>query len=522
MLNELKNRIVLSNEFSKYIKLLKKGDLYWCKCLFHNEKTASCCINNEKNFFYCFGCGEGGDVFKFYKKVEPNETFPEIIQKLCKEYDLEYKYNSNNKKLTPEYEISLEILQKANDFYEKSLLENIGAVEYLEMRNISMKSIEDFKLGYANESNVVKYLVEQGYSLKDITAAGIISHNNLDRFRNRITIPIINKNNQIIGFSARRINEDMDPKYINSCETSIFHKNLHLFNENNLKNDLPIILVEGYMDVISLTNIGIENTVASMGTALSPGQVLSIFKHSNTIYLMLDGDEAGQRAAFKNIDVFLKLLDSDRKLFITTLPIDKDPDSLVQLYGKISIERALNSSVCLWDWYWTYLKSEYRNDNDSLVKINEELEKFIFKIANKNLKNVYNSFYRKKIIELQKISKPLVIPKILNSHEKIILQIVFYLPDLLDDIFEDLMGCLFKVRDYELIRQDLVDFMSLGELTAGEILSRIEVKYGKIYKELRHTANILYIISNRSFALQYMKDTLFQIKNRNLNIVQGF
>jgi DNA primase len=513
MIDNLKDKIVLSDELSKHLKLKKNGDLFWSCCPFHEEKSPSFVINNEKKFYYCFGCGVHGDIFAFYKNYL-NKTFSEALHELAPAYGI--KINTKTKDINNECQAILDV---ALIIYQENLQKNQHALEYLKKRNISGETIEKFQLGYADGSIVIENLINKGFSLEHIKEAGLNSYGGLDRFRNRIIFPIISKSQKIIGF-AGRVLDNSEPKYLNSPETPLFQKNLHLFNEQNFQPKLPSILVEGYIDVISMTQLGFPNVIASMGTSLSPGQVLSIFRNSNTLYLMFDGDKAGQDAINRNINVCLKVLTPDYRVLISTLPIDQDPDVLAQKNGKIFLKSVLDNSYDLLDWKWKFLMSSFKKTANSLAKIFENIENFLIEIHNKNVRRAYRTFFDQKIFELKRNIQNVLTPEKTISTEDIIMIIIIKIPDFLENIIEDLMVCQFTNKTYEKIRQDLIDKLTIEEKNSIDTIEYILLKYEKSLQNLLNQKNFSYIIHNRGFALQYLMDTLSVLKRSTANSLE--
>lgn len=502
MLNKLKDKILLSDELSKHLKLRKKGELFWGCCPFHKENTPSFVVNNEKKFFYCFGCGEHGDVFAFYVK-HLNKPFAEALSELSQAYGVKV-IGSIKKSHTQEYE---KILDLALDHYRENLTNNPEALSYLQNRGITPQSIEDFKLGYANSSSVIDFLIYKGSKLEDIKKSGINSYGSLDRFRDRIIFPILSKTKKIIGFAGRVINEG-EPKYINSSETELFQKSLHLFNEQNLEQKLPVILVEGYLDVISLTQIGIKNVVASMGTALSAGQVLTIFRNSDTLYLMFDGDQAGQIATERSVEVCLKVLTSDKKVFICTLAENQDPDTLAKKADKELFQSVLKNSQTLLQWKWECFLKDFKRTPESMAKIFENIESFLQVIQSISVRRAYKMFFDEEIFKLRKNLQTPSNPKNAVSSEEIVMQILIKQPTFLEHVIEDFMLCAFSNKIYIKIQEDIIEKITVNEMEVEELMNFIFSKYEKSLANLFTQNSLSYIIHNRGFALQYLKDTL--------------
>lgn len=513
MIEKLKEKIILSDEISKHIEVKKKGNSFWACCPFHHEKTASFVINDSKSFFYCFGCGVKGDIFTFYKEF-CKKDFKETLEILGKFHGITVTFSKKNIDELKEVE---KILISINDLYKQNLKNNIEVQNYLENRHINKDMIDLFQLGYADESKSIDYLLEQQFSIQNIKKSGINSYGSLDRFRNRIIFPIISKSKQIIGFSGRVMNDEQ-PKYLNSSETILFQKNLHLYNENNLEHGFPIILVEGYIDVISLTQYGIKNVVASMGTSLTAGQVVSIFKNTDVLYLMFDGDDSGQASVERNVDVILKIITVDKEVFICTLPKNKDPDDVINKLKisnhKDKIENYINDKMNLLEWKWNeFLKFfDYSPTNFSILF--DKIDRFLGSIASKNIRRSYRIFFDKNIYSLRsKIHEKPKVNQTINS-EDIFFSIVLEKPYFLEFILEEMMEVDFSEKTYNKIKDDIIEKLIVDQFSCEEIITFINQKYEKYLANLLNKRYFSYIINNKSFTLNYLRDILYLI-NKN-------
>ncbi len=307
-------------------------------CPFHNEKTPSFVVSESKQFFTCFGCGARGDVIEFEKRYY-NLGFGEAVEKLADEYGvtLEKKQGYEDKKRARYYEINK---MAAKYFYSCFTDRNNDGYRYMKGRGISDRTLKKFGIGYAPRgwTNLYDHLRKQGVSDSEMAETGLITINGdrkYDRFRNRVMFPIINTSGKVIGFGGRAIAEGDSPKYLNSPESAAFKKKNNLYSLNFARQaaakDGFIILVEGYMDVISLFQSGVENAVASLGTALTENQARLLHRYTGDVVLSYDADQAGRKAAMRGMDI---LRAEDCRVRVLHVTDGKDPDEYVKKYGK--------------------------------------------------------------------------------------------------------------------------------------------------------------------------------------------
>ncbi len=331
---------------SEVVTLKKTGKNYLGRCPFHSEKTPSFTVSSEKQIYKCFGCGEAGNVISFVMKTR-NMSFPEAVKLLGEKVgivvddaDLSGKSSAANEKFKRMYDINI---QAARYFYT-NLKRFKAPYEYLKGRGITDETIKKFGIGFAldNWQGIRSYLKQRGFSEKEILELGLTTKNEkgniYDRFRNRIIFPVFNVSGRVIGFGGRVL-DDSKPKYLNSPETPIFHKGTNLYGLNlAIKNNLArtVIMVEGYMDVISLSQQGVTNVVATLGTALTEGQCKLLKRYIDTVIVSFDSDVAGQNATIRGLEILQK---SGFDLKILQIPSGKDPDEFIRSFGK---EKFLN------------------------------------------------------------------------------------------------------------------------------------------------------------------------------------
>jgi len=344
-LEELKYKCDLVEVISQYVPLQKKGGRYFGCCPFHNEKTASFCVNN--GWYHCFGCGATGDVVKFVMEME-SVSFYDAVKLLADKVGMQLP----EVKLDPEYakkkehsDVLKQLMRDVARYYRNNLLdENKGkeAREYLHNRSLDDETAKRYGLGLSLDGeSMVGYMRRKGYLLKDLEECGLIANTErpYDAFANRIIVPIMDSMSNVIAFGGRIYHGEKDvAKYKNSTNTALFDKGRTIYGVNFIKRDKKLngiaykelILVEGYMDVISLGASGIKNAVACMGTALTDGQARELSRMTENLYVCYDGDGAGKKATIRNVDILAKFVQNVR---VISLDEGKDPDETVREGG---------------------------------------------------------------------------------------------------------------------------------------------------------------------------------------------
>lgn len=352
LVEEIRSKNDIVDVISSYVRLQKKGSSYFGLCPFHNEKSPSFSVSSQKQMYYCFGCGAGGNVFTFLMEYE-NYSFVEALKYLADRAGVELpepEYSGEAKKRADTKAILLEINKAAAQYFYVQLLRPQGghALTYLKDRKLSDDTIKAFGLGYSNKysDDLYKYLKSKGYKDDMISQAGLISIDEKygvhDKFWNRVMFPIMDVNSRVIGFGGR-VMGDAKPKYLNSPETIIFDKSRNLYGLNRARKSRKpyFLLCEGYMDVISLHQAGFTNAVASLGTALTPGHAALIKRYVNEVYLTYDSDEAGTKAALRAGPIL-------REVGITAKIIRmepyKDPDEFIKNLGAEAFEERIQKA----------------------------------------------------------------------------------------------------------------------------------------------------------------------------------
>ena len=365
----MKNDIV--DVISGYVKLQKKGSSYFGLCPFHNEKSPSFSVSRQKQMYYCFGCGAGGNVFTFLMEYE-NYTFIEAVEYLAERSGVELpkaEYSREAKERAGLKASLLEINKAAAQYFYVQLKSEQGKAgyTYLRERRLSDETIRAFGLGYSNKysDDLYRYLRSKGYPEEMIRQAGLISidekHGVYDKFWNRVMFPIMDVNSRVIGFGGR-VMGDAKPKYLNSPETPIFDKSRNLYGLNRARSSRKpyFLLCEGYMDVIAMHQAGFTNAVASLGTALTAGHASLIRRYVQEVYLTYDSDEAGTKAALRAVPI---LREAGISAKVIRMDPYKDPDEFIKNLGAEEFEQRIEGAKNGFMFTLEILEREYHMDS---------------------------------------------------------------------------------------------------------------------------------------------------------------
>lgn len=396
ILNEVRQSNDIVDVISQYVHLKRSGRNYFGLCPFHNEKSPSFSVSPDKQIFHCFGCNVGGNVITFVSQIE-GLNFVETVQMLAERANIQLPTLQNNG--DTQREILKDKVYKVNEFTAEYYHQNLYkpqakmAQEYVKKRQLTNETLKSFRIGFSGKfDELYQELKKQGFQEQEILESGLVNKNErgqyIDRYRNRLMFPICDARGRVIAFGGRVL-DDSKPKYINSPENVVYSKGRHLFGLNVAKKgDIKkILIVEGYMDVISLHQRGITNVVASLGTALTEQQGWLLRKNSEQIILSFDSDEAGIKAKLRSIEI-LQNMGCD--LRVLQLEGAKDPDEYILKYGNMRFQNAVDKAFSVVEFKVKILKKELdlNNTNDKIKFLNE-IAKLISKVDNTMEREVY-------------------------------------------------------------------------------------------------------------------------------------
>ena len=396
IIEEVRSSNDIVDVISQYVTLKRSGRNYFGLCPFHKEKSPSFSVSPDKQIYHCFGCGVGGNVFHFLSKIE-NITFRESIEELAERAGITLPV-LDSREDTKQMELKTKVYEinaLAAQFYHENLYKPSSKIaqEYIKKRKLDNKTLQSFLIGYSgNFDELYQMLKQKGYTEEQMMASSMIVKSDrgryLDRFRKRVMFPIQDVRGKIIAFGGRVL-DDSKPKYMNSPETIVYSKGRHLFGMNLAKNSgsKKIIIVEGYMDAISLHQRGINNAVASLGTALTEAQGRLLRKYSEQVIIGYDADGAGQAATLRGLEILQNLGCDIRILQIEGA---KDPDEFVVKYGPERFNLYVEKAISLIEYKVKMLKKELNIDNaNDKIKFLNEIAKLLSKITNELEKEVY-------------------------------------------------------------------------------------------------------------------------------------
>lgn len=494
--DEIKEEVRSANDIvdvvSKYVPLKRKGKIFFGLCPFHSEKSPSFSVKADNQFFYCFGCHAGGDIFTFISKIE-NLSFKESVEFLAERANI--KLPSLNSRPDPNEKIKsrmYEMHSLTTIFYHERLYKPLAKIaqDYVKKRKLDNKTLKAFKIGYSGEKNeLYKFLKSKGFSDKEIESTNLCfkldSGEYIDKFRKRLMFPIMDVSGRVMAFGGRRLDESKSAKYLNSNESLIFQKKKNLFAMNLAKNSgsRTLILVEGYMDAISLHQRGVTNVVASLGTALTEEQGKLIRKYSDKVVLSYDSDGAGQNAILKGLEVLSNLGMEGQVLQMEGA---KDPDEFIIKYGSGRFQLLVDNAISLIEFKTKMAKAKYNLEIASeKIKFLKEVSKLISTIDSK----IEREIYIDKIAKQNSISKEAIfaeVNKILyskqDSSQKILIKPI---PDKKEEVNQEIdkaelerekMILYFLINNYEEIGEKIVSNIVLEDI--------IVEKYKKIYNKI--------------------------------------
>ena len=454
-LDSLRDRISIVDVISRYVPLTRKGKENWGCCPFHSEKTASFSVNEDKNFYHCFGCGAHGDIITFIMQTQ-HLSFIEAVEKLCHDAGIPIPTaTAEQKQRDKESHDLLEVLKLSADFYKDQLYTEEGKVglEYLKKRQLSDDMIANFHLCFApNGNKLMQFLKSKGVEFKTVLRAGLvrISERNgqpYDYFRNRVLFPITDSRGRIIAFGGR-VMDDSLPKYLNSPETLVFSKGRNLYGLAQARvqaiESKQVIATEGYMDTISLHQFGFRMAVAPLGTAITEMQIELLWKLASEPTLCFDSDGAGRKAGIRAALRVLPILKPGYSLKFCLIEGAKDPDEFLHAYGHDKFQEMLNTKcISLSDILWMYFTTDREvKTPEQRAGLEQDISRELSRIKSESIRKFYmeeftNRMRREFTITASKKTQK-ILPKVNpeNLNEKMILAFSIAYPNLFAKFLE--------------------------------------------------------------------------------------
>lgn len=427
-LDDLRARVSLAAVVGKKVKLTRRGNEYTGLCPFHKEKTPSFTLNEDKGFYHCFGCGAHGDAISFLTNCE-KMSFIEAVETLASSVGMQMPQVSPEQARQSEHQASLyQTMEKACQFFEKMLYQPQGraGLAYLRKRGLSDDIIKRFRLGFAPQGNLLcaSFCKEDKNSLLSLKQLGLANNSNrppfdpYDYFRDRVIFPIADKKNHIIAFGGRVLIK-AEPKYLNSPETVLFHKGETLYALpyaiETMRQKNEAILVEGYMDVIALHQIGVTNAVAPLGTALTENQIEILWRSVNEPVICFDGDAAGMHAAERAARRVLPILKEGYSLKFVFLPDNLDPDEFIHAKGKPAFEQMIAQAKPLSWLLWQILTNGKKFDTpEHFAALDKSIAELLEQIKNQTVRSYYEKEFK---MQLKKFTKEVMYQN-KNGHKK--------------------------------------------------------------------------------------------------------
>ena len=516
-IEEIRNRLKVSDVVRLKVNLKKRGKEFVGLSPFKNEKTPSFTVNDEKGFYHCFSTGEHGNIFDFAMKLE-NINFGEAVKLLAQRAGMQpYRFTKEDEKIEKETQRVQRLFQLFFDECKSKLNNDFKQthLKYLLDRGLTNDTINFFNLGFCENSKLIQdQLLKDGFTSEELVNSGLFykkdgTNELINRFKNRIIFPIQNYYNNFIGCGGRAVLDNALAKYINSPETNYFKKGFNLFNLNHARkessNTNTLILVEGYMDVVSLYNKGIKNVAASLGTAITTAQINLAWKNFDKIIICFDGDQSGIDASYRAAERVLKVIQPGKDIYFAKIPKEQDPDDFVNQFGKDNFLSLLNQSKDLSEVIFNHYS---RNTNHSKPSEIAFLEKKLFEIADQiedtlSKKYIKNSFKNKIFETLIRKKKnqthnPDEIKKaslrLMLSKEEILelsfLNLVLNYPKFSESKIEDLSSLELNFKDNKVFLSELISSLLNENIKSREdIKKKLSINFNNIINRIETYGN---------------------------------
>ena len=535
-LDEIKLRLKVSQVVGKTVQLKKRGKEFIGLSPFKNEKSPSFTVNDEKEFYHCFSSGEHGNIFDFLMKTK-SIGFGEAVRSLATEAGMQpYRFSNFDKKKDLRFQTYKNIFKDYSNNFTQELFnkENKEALDYLLKRGLNKNIIEEFKLGYVPWKNNFYEKLLKNYSEEEISLTGLYYKSDktekyVDRFNSRILFPVNNITGDTIAFGGRIFKENKFAKYINSPETEFYKKGNIIFNLDKAK-DLrsktdEVLIVEGYMDVVSVYSSGIKNVISNSGTALTERQISLIWRFFSSPIICLDGDESGQNAAYRIAEKLFSLINENNKIYFSIMPDGKDPDDFIKEKGKDNLINLLKEKEIIQSFIWNYkLQKINQNNLYEVSKFEKDIKKLSYTIKDETIKKYvledflekinkltpiqnskesykFNNFKRRKNYRVLKETKILhqrnkTLSKIQILEISILFLVLNYI-NITSKKLEELSKIIFETKDYENLKNIIIKYISEGK-DKFEISAKIKERYQNSINVINKNSNMQLITNNKS------------------------
>ena len=517
----LRSKIRLIDVVSEKVKLTKRGGNHYIGlCPFHGEKTPSFNVNCDNDLFYCFGCGASGDVIQFISDTEGLD-FKQAMSYLADKYGVELIVRKGDDRDRAKDSL-LFVMEKATSWLSQQLCESKIALGYLKERGIDENTIRKFRLGYVPATGIKSHLLSLGESIEQVRETGLVSKNDQDYLYNRIIFPICNFSGKVIAFGGRSLSQGHVPKYLNSAENTMFKKRESMYGLHlalgHAKKLGRIIVVEGYMDVLILSQMGIHNVVGLLGTAMTEFHLENIWGIVPEIIVWMDGDNAGLKASVKIANLALSQIRSGRSIRFISRLTGKDPHDICVENGIDYVQNLINESRLLSEFIWEYeisscgIKDEVKPEQCMMLE--GKIKDYILKIKDSHVSKYYKVFFHQQIKALQNYrgsnadisAKKRVLPRerrvdaknrlqnmslqvcAEENYQMRVLYTVVSCPSLLDDsdIFEQFAGLDFNSEEKRELHQHIVDIKSVSEgvLSHDHLIEQLKLRGKNLEKSV--------------------------------------
>ena len=535
-LDEIKLRLKVSQVVGKSVQLKKRGKEFVGLSPFKNEKTPSFTVNDEKEFYHCFSTGEHGNIFDFLIKTK-SMGFGEAVRTLAAEAGMQpYRFTKFDQIKDLRFQTYKNIFKDYSNYFNEQLFskDNQEPLDYLIKRGIKKNIIEEFGLGYVPWKNNFYETLIKKYSEEEIKMTGLYyisekTKKHIDRFNSRIIFPIRNITSDVVAFGGRIIRNSKLAKYINSPETEFYKKGNMIFNLDKAKdlrsNTNEVLIVEGYMDVVSVYASGIKNVVSNSGTAITDRQISLLWKFFSDPIICLDGDESGQTAAIRIAEKLFSFINEKNKIFFSVMPDGKDPDDYIKQFGKEALLKLLEKKEIIQSFLWNYHLGKIDQSNPyEISKFEKEIKKMSYSIKDETLKKYVLEDFLEKIRKLTPIQsleqnkiysqfknkknfKILKETKILHQRRKdlskiqiiefSILYIILNYLEISSKKLEQLNEIRFVSEKNEILKNLIINLISQSD-EDPETKVKINQEYDNIIKEIEENSNIQLITKNKT------------------------